>query len=297
MHFIHTRLDEGLDIRQELATGRKGGHLRAMPQGQGYKITASNAAAGVYLLFEPAGRPDAQAVFSAVEQMPLASVTHDPERDGHARTAPAGPADAIPRRWLELMLSGMTFDLLGLSPGPCVRTPVIAHRFGCDPDFDPEAVEAMALVPGPHLLDGANSLPIVRAMLDLACGIARRVPGVRTICWSPARTAVALPMFCKSVEAWLAGGAFPALGLTGIALREDRLLASEGLAYFVGQELVIGAELSRNRIRATKLATRLIHEIVGSGRIERPREYRADDGAMLMLSPVRGGSEIEVSLM
>ncbi|MBX7540387.1 hypothetical protein [Qipengyuania sphaerica] len=270
-----------------------GGLAGSMPHVRANSSEKGKVAAGVYLLFSPGKRPDRDAVLSAIPDMPLASVSHDPaiidtgSESGAARKG----------RWLELLLSGMTFDLLGLEPGPSIEVPEIAHRVGCDAGFDPEASDALVLLPGPHLADGADSLPIVRAMLDLACGLSRRLDEVQTVCWSPARAAVAMPMFCQSVEQWLGGGVFPALGLAGFATDGEERLTSEGLAHFVGQEIVIGRDLSRDRLSATKLAARLIHEIVGTGKVDAPREFVSDEGITLRLSPAADGTTIEVSRM
>lgn len=268
-----------------------------MPQGQASDLPGTRIADGVYMLFSPGDRPDREQLLEAVEDMPLAAITHDPAEHPPGSSLDGEGDGRRPGEWLELLQSGMTFDLLGLSPGPSVASPAIAHRLACDAHFDPADHEAIALVPGPHLADGANSLPIVRAMLDLACGIARRIVGVRTICWSPARSAVAMPMFCQSVEQWLGGGPFPALGLTSFSLDERGAMRSEGLAHFLGQELSIAPELASDRIAATRLGARLVHDLVARGRLESPREFIAEDGLGFLLSPSENASQIEVRRM
>ena len=268
-----------------------------MPQGQAIDVLGSRAADGIYLLFPAGRRPDRADIIAAIEQLPLAAISHDPTEQPKPYPHGDDHGDARAGDWLELILSGMTFDLLGLAPGPSVAIPTIAHRFACDAHFDPDKHDAIALVPGPHLQDGANSLPIVRAMLDLACGIARRIDGVETICWSPARSAIAMPMFCQSVEQWLGGGAFPALGLTSFSLDEGGALTSEGLAHFLGQELSISPEIASDKVAATKLGARLVHDLVAVGRLEAPRRYTTDDGSGLLLSPTENASLIEVTRM
>lgn len=268
-----------------------------MPQGQASDLPGSRIADGVYLLFSPGDRPDRRQLLAAIEDMPLAATTHDPAEQAAISSSGCDAEGRQPGEWLELLQSGMTFDLLGLSPGPSVASPTISHRLACDAHFDPADHEAIALFPGPHLADGANSLPIVRAMLDLACGIARRVDGVRTICWSPARSAVAMPMFCQSVEQWLEGGPFPALGLTSFAIDERGAMRSEGLAHFLGQELSIAPELASDRIAATRLGARLVHDLVASGPLDAPREFIAEDGLGFLLSPSENASQIEVRRM
>lgn len=264
-----------------------------MPQAGRSQSGRKKLAAGIYLLFAPGCRPDRAGVLTALEELPLVSVSHDPGES--VSDAPKAEHVSSPHgaRWLELMLSGMTFDLLGFAPGPSIETPEIVHRL--DGHFDPYGVEALAIVPGPHLADGANSLPIVRSMLELACGIARRVKGVKTICWSPARSAVAMPIFCQSVEDWLSGGSFPALGMTSFAFDDSGALTSEGLAYFMGQELSISAELAGDRMAATLLGAGLVHDLVASGRVEQSRNFKTESGLDVILSPVQDARIIEVT--
>ena len=266
-----------------------------MPQQRNPGGERAGTAAGVYLLFDAHCRPDRDAICAALESLPLVGITHDPTEAPHPAAATTEAAKQQEARWLELILSGMTFDLLGLAPGPAVEKPAITHRYGCADDL--EGKEALALVPGPHLSDGANSLPIVRAMLDLACGLARQLDGAETICWSPARSAVATTMLCQSVDRWIGGGPFPAMGLTGFTAREDGRLTSVGLDYFVGQELAFAPSLARDKVAATKLGARLVHEIVGSGRIEQERHHRFEDGLTVLLSPRSDSRIIEVTRM
>ena len=123
--------------------------------------------AGLYLLFDPGSRPLRSGVLAALETLPNIVVSHDPASSVAGPARNVDPTGEMDNHWLELLISGMTFDLLGMSPGPGVMTPQISHRIACDSEADFETMEAMALVAGPHLADGANSLPIVRAMLQL----------------------------------------------------------------------------------------------------------------------------------
>ncbi|MBX7531300.1 hypothetical protein K3165_00020 [Qipengyuania sp. 1XM1-15A] len=253
---------------------------------------------GIFLLFASDKRPKRLDVMNAIEDSQSASISHDPSMIPLDREAEGGRgATAHAGDWVEILQWGMTFDLLGIAPGPGVRLPDIGYRFGCAVNVPDSHTGAMALVPGPHLIDGANSLPIVRAMLDLASHLAQTLPQVEAVCWSPARSAIGAPLFSRTVAAWLSGGPFPALGLAGFAQQQGGRLVSEGLSYFVGQELSLTPELAANPVAATQLGARLVHEIVGTGRVEEARSFITDTGISLMLSPLDDGVTVEVSPM
>ena len=61
---------------------------------------------------------------------------------------------------------------------------------------------------------------------------------VATYAALPARTAIEPELFVRSVDAWLGGGAFPALGLVALTDTPEGGLISEGLTFFAGQEIV-----------------------------------------------------------
>lgn len=253
--------------------------------------------AGLYLLFGPSSRPRRSDVLAALKGLPDIAVSHDPASSTAEPGDDAAKTFGMAENWLELLISGMTFDLLGLAPGPGMVKPQIAHRIACDSDADLESMEALALVAGPHLADAANSLPIVRAMLKLGCGLASVLDGANTLCWSPARTAMAKSMFCGSVDRWLGGGPVPGLGLTAFRVDQDGALSSEGLDFFVDQELRLSPDLAQDRIAATRLGVRLVHEIVGTGRVDVPREFVTEAGERVWLEPQAATGLIEVVRM
>ena len=268
-----------------------------MPAAQASSGKGARSPQGLYLLFKPGARPRRSDVLAMVDALDHVWVSHDPA------SRPAEPKDASQGRdgysdqWLELMMSGLTFDLIGMAPAPGVAVPQVVHRVALDTACDPRDKEAMVLVPGPHLADGANTLPIVRAMLDLGCKMVRRLGGVDAICWSPARSATATEMFCRSVEGWTQGGPFPALGLTSFAVDEEGQFASEGLRFFVGQELRFHPTLAQDRLAATRLGMRLVHDIVGAGRVGIAREFVTEGGERYSLVPVADSEIVEVSRM
>ncbi|WP_226700537.1 hypothetical protein [Qipengyuania gaetbuli] len=266
-----------------------------MQRGSGTPAEAHRCPDGLYLLFEPGQRPDRSTLIDALAAMPQASVSHDPLLHDEL-TDPERRESKRGGDWLELLQWGMTFDCLGLSPGPGVAAPPFVHRFNVPASLGDSAIEAIALVPGPHLADAANSLPIVRCMLDMGAGLAEHLPGVKAVSWGPSCSAIEPDFFLRTVNAWIGGGPFPALGLVGFAVGGDGALVSDGLAWFIGQEILIAPELAQDRIGATRMAARLVHELVGAGPLQDRSEARFEDGAMVMLEP-RGDGTVRVTPM
>jgi len=172
--------------------------------------------------------------------------------------------------------------------------PEIMHRFGLPETFDPQSLEAVSLVPGPHLAGGEHLLPVVRSQMALAIELCA-LPGLAAIGWGPALSASSAEHFSSSVARWLEGGVFPGFGLTALREVPGGGLQSTGLAFFTGQELAIPAELARDKPAAARLALRLIHELVGAGGLAQREEITGLDGEALVLAPCEGGALIEVS--
>lgn len=193
--------------------------------------------------------------------------------------------------WLELLINGLTFDLRGLAGGAAAGMPAFRHKFGLD-DV-PDAVEAVSLTVGPHLAGGEGMMPVVRSQLALALRLAA-LPGLVAIAWTPARSAMAAHYFKSLVSAWLEGGAFPALGLTAFTLALDGGLQSEGLSFLIGQEVRLEPELVEDGLAATKLAVRLVNELVESGAVSGRLEITGPDGAPLILEPSANSTFVRV---
>ena len=66
--------------------------------------------------------------------------------------------------------------------------------------------------------------------------------------------------------------------------------------WFLGREIVLSTELSQDRSVATRIALRLIHEIVAMGRLDHRIEMSTEDGLSLSIEPV-GANLIEVNPM
>lgn len=231
------------------------------------------------LLFAPGDRPTAQAVRTAIEtpaESPApnsvaARVSFTPESDDG---------------WLELLASGLTFDLSGLAPASSKRVARSDHRFGLPGELDETALDALLLMPGHHIAGAGAMLPVIRIMVGLAARLARSLP-VKGVCWHPAGSCMEPGYFARVVDAWLAGGAFPSLGLAAFVPRGDGGLRSVGLDFFIGQELDVAARAGESRVDTTRLAMRIADQLVASGRLERTETFTGPDGEVLRAEPDR----------
>ena len=225
---------------------------------------------------------------------------HRPNADDVARLAEHGGARAfsISHRpgtydgWLELLVHGLTFDLVGLAPAACAPPAAVAHHYGFADGAVP-AGEAIWLRPGAHLSGGENLLPVVRAAAALGAALAG-LPGGSALVWHPARTAVEPGWFRRTVDEWLAGGGFPALGLTALVRENDGAVRSEGLAFFTGQELRLEMPGGSDSSRSGKIAVRLIHTLVEDGAVLSGVEFQGPDGERLRAEPADNGRVLRV---
>ncbi|AKQ42373.2 hypothetical protein CP97_10570 [Aurantiacibacter atlanticus] len=187
--------------------------------------------------------------------------------------------------WLELLATGLTFDLTGLSPHKAHPVPASVHSFACARDFDQSELEAITLSPGPHLASsGVIMFPVVRCLALLAAQLTQ-LSGVQAVAWHPARAISAPDYFRRGVFGWVDGGAFPGLGLTALVTNPDGSLQSEGLDIFTGQELLLPAEMCADRSQAAKIALRLLNWLVEHGRIGQTFAFTGPDGEPLVLEP------------
>lgn len=195
--------------------------------------------------------------------------------------------------WVELLASGLTFDLLGLAPGP--GEPVVAprHVFGQGERIAPEGLEAVTLAPGPHLAGGARMIPVVRVLVGLVAGLSLGLKA-RAVCWGPAATWMEPAYFARIVRDWLAGGPFPALGLTAVEVNAVGGISSVGLSFFTGQELLLEGRPGEARVDAVRLAVRLIDFLAQQGRLSAPVEIAGTDGEPLLAEPSANGRQVIV---
>lgn len=195
--------------------------------------------------------------------------------------------------WVELLASGLTFDLSDLAPAPALHPTPAAHVFGLPADMQGLALEAIVLAPGEHTAPGAAMLPIVRVMCGLGARLAS-LGNVKAICWAPAQSWMEPGYFKRIVASWLGGGAFPALGLTALARAPDGALESRGLTFFTGQELRVDALRGESAATTAKLAIRMIDLLVRQGRVHESHALPGPDGKQLFVEPSVGREIVHV---
>lgn len=189
--------------------------------------------------------------------------------------------------WLELITTGLTFDLHGLAPGAGGDRFDFAHRYGLGSERSEDAAEVLTLRLGPHLAGAEGLLPVVRAAAGLALALAA-LPGAEAVGWHPARVLSGTGHFTASVGTWLAGGAFPALGLTALTCSTDGAMTSEGLALLIGQELRLEPASGFSPADDARLAVRLIDRLVGIGPLRTGMTIEPVPGQPVTLEPDRG---------
>lgn len=206
-----------------------------------------------------------------------------------------GTLPPIPdRQWVELLCSGLTFDLEGLAPAKSEAVPEAEYFF----DFGGRSAlagrEAMWLKPGGHLSGGENSLPVLRGLMQLARDLIRHFENLDAALWPPSASVMGRRFFESTATAWLDGGAFPALGLTAFRENFEGGLSTVGLDYLIGQELWIEPALVSDKVAATRLGIRLVNQLVIMGGIKGTEHVVAPDGTRLSLSLSRNKRFIRV---
>lgn len=198
--------------------------------------------------------------------------------------------------WLELLAMGLTFDCRGLAPADGEAVQPAAHFYGIEPSVATEALEAVVLAPGPHLVGGNALLPVVRIAAGVAAALAE-LPGLRAVCWHAAASWMDPAYFARMVDAWLDGGAFPALGLTSIKRESDGALVTNGLAFLIGKELHFTPAPTINSSDAARIVIRLVHELVERGGIDTPLSIVGPDGTNILVRPSADRSVIHAAMV
>lgn len=246
----------------------------------------------VSLLFVAGARPGAAVIGDLAERCGGFSISA-----GHGTAEAVGEvkdADAAGEHvWLELLASGLAFDILGLAPGPPAGLPPCAQAYVLDDDTDPLAMEALTLRPGSHLAGGQAMFPIIRTLALLAASLAR-ADGVVAVAWHPARSWCRPGYFRDGVLRWIEGGALFGCGLVALSVTADGGIQSEGLALFTGQELRIEPELMLEPAEGETIGIRLLDHLFECGKIETARPITGPGGLPLRLEPSANGRFVRV---
>lgn len=193
--------------------------------------------------------------------------------------------------WVELLASGLTFDLTGLAPASPAPIPEARHLFGVSDELVQSPIEVVSLYPGEHIAGGNAMMPVVKTMVGLVVNLAMHLMA-KAVCWHPAGTWMDPNYFARIVLNWQSGGAFPALGLTAVDQAEDGHVASQGLAYFIGQEVQVEAAPGEPASETVKLAMRVIDYMVLHGPLRSPRKLQGPAGETLMAEPSQYGQVV-----
>jgi hypothetical protein len=248
---------------------------------QGREIGAENSGSAVSLLFAAGRRPEAAAIRDIAERNRGFAISFDPSVNGVPGPT---PIEAESQTWLELLANGLTFDLVGLDPGPASEPPPCVHAYSLTVDAEAARLEAITVCPGPHIAGGRAMLPVLRSLAWLAA-ILSEIDGVEAIAWHPARSWCGPDYFRGGVLRWIEGGVFPGLALTALAVTPDGGMQSEGLSLFAGQDLRIEPELMLDKAEGAKIGVRLIDYMVEAGPIDTSRRMTGPDGQALRLEP------------
>jgi hypothetical protein len=239
------------------------------------------AKGGLALLFPAGARADVAAVEALSQTQRFASAACISSRRG------------LSDGWVELLAGGLTFDLSGLAPADAEPVPAPRHVFGLPRDIDPGGWEACLLSPGPHLAAAGAMEPVVRGMALLASVLGEGL-GAEAICWMPAASWMDSTYFARIVDGWSSGGAFPALGFSGMERLSDGTIASEGLAFFTGQELRVEPRVGEAPADTVKLAVRLADRLVREGPIVEPGLLTGPDLESLFAEPSADGRQVRL---
>lgn len=222
---------------------------------------------------------------------PVHLVSSDGQAVEHAGVAEQQTDDFV---WLELLREGLAFDLTGLAPGEALSLPAVSHRFDLDELPTATRYEALQLAPGHHLSGGERTMPVVKGLVGLARDLVHHFDDLLAIVWPPSASAIGQRYFESVTTAWLEGGPFPALGLTAFKDTIDGALQSEGLDFWIDQELRLEPPLSADKVTATRLGVRLVNHLVMVGGIEGDERTVAPDGSRLIMRTSRNGRFVRV---
>jgi hypothetical protein len=236
---------------------------------------------GVSLLFPAGARPTVEALVQLLEAS---------EMSGVAAQVSFRPDDG--EGWLEILASGLTFDVRGLAPAAPAAAPEVIDTYGFSGDEADERFEAIEIVPGGHIAAGGGLAPVVRTLAGLAANLALNLP-VAQVAWHSAGTCMEPKFFSRTVLTWLSGGAFPALGLTALFASSDGGVASRGLAALIGQEMQLAGKADEPPAETVKLAIRVVDFLVRKGPLAAP-EAIGGPGFSLLAEPSRYGNLVWV---
>jgi hypothetical protein len=247
----------------------------------------------LFCLFAKGERPDFPALRRFAKRQGTVAVVHMPGGDAPAFELAEGlgeednVATTVAERGspvtVQLVRTGLSFDLAGLYPGSVMDFPQPAFRFDCDALPRADTFEALELSPGRHIAGGARSIPVVKGLMATARDLAEHFPALDMLVWPASTSAIGRRYFESVISAWLETGAFPGLGLTAFRTTSTGDLESVGLDFWLQRELRLVRDLARDPVAATRLGVRLVNQLILAGGVQDGERFAAPDGRMLTL--------------
>ncbi|MGB7374720.1 MAG: hypothetical protein WA922_11285 [Pontixanthobacter sp.] len=158
----------------------------------------------------------------------------------------------------------------------------------------PVRLEAVNIVAGSHLAGAESTIPIVKALWNMAAGLANRLPHCKMVLWQHSDIAHTPLQFGELAAAWDKKMLLPVGMLVRVLDDIDRGIKTRGLTFFTGQELRIEPELTDDRDWAGRLAMRLAEALIIRGSLSEAEEFTGPDGSKLRLAPSKNRKFVRV---
>lgn len=238
-------------------------------------------ASTIQLLFAPDHRPVIADLHVAAESLEVLSLSGSGDQDRDTSL-----------QWAEVIWNGLSYRLLGFAPGNGA-VPVLP----LDSDTYSARIarlEAVDIVAGSHLAGAENSIPIVKAMWNMAAGLVETLPHCEIVVWQHSGAALKPQTFREMAADWEDKLVLPMNGLVQFVDEIDLGIKTRGLAFFTGQELRIEPELTSDRDWARRLGMRLADTLIVRRKLSEIEEFAGLDGSRLRLTPSQNGKFVRV---
>ncbi|WP_338465837.1 hypothetical protein RXV95_09640 [Novosphingobium sp. ZN18A2] len=197
-------------------------------------------------------------------------------------------ADDAASGWIEVLRDGLTFDLVGLSPGGPADLPSMPHRFNLPATTPDPPGEAVIIALGPHLAGSERLMPVIRTVAGLAAALSG-LDGIRAVGWLPSKSLSSANWFESAITAWLDGGPFPSLALAAFYRNRIGNLCSTGLSFAGGQDFELASADPDLAADDGRLAMRLADWLVANGPAEAAKTIEFPGCGALRVEPGPGG--------
>lgn len=199
-------------------------------------------------------------------------------------------ADAVSNAGLTVLRNGSLADTVIGSDG--VRFTIEFKEVDHLPAMRFDAADAVfagssALRIVPALTGGGegSAIAVTKAAVRAALALCD-TRGCVAVGWQPADSAMSVSYFRKVAAHWLAGGPFPALGLTSLSPDADGAIVSRGLRPLIGQELRILPAAELPGADRARVAIRVIDHLVMHGPVIHAEQVEVDGYGLFELQPL-----------